>query len=281
MQPISFKREVLNVLLRVGAVVFTIVLLIIVVNFSYSSFGMISDGECNIAVMPIEGVILPFSGITATDELYITPATVRSFIKTADEELGIEGIMFEINSPGGTPVAAETIAEDIKSSSLPTVALIGDIGASGGYMVASAADTIIASNMSEVGSIGVTMSYVEESTKNMEDGLTFVSLSTGKYKDAGNPNKPLTAEERELFERDLTSIHNTFVEIVANNRNLSIEEVSALADGSTMLGSRALEAKLIDRIGGRFEAKKAFAEKLGKEESEIIFCEYSPMLQLL
>jgi len=76
MQPISFKREVLNVLLRVGAVVFTIVLLIIVVNFSYSSFGMISDGECNIAVMPIEGVILPFSGITATDELYITPATL-------------------------------------------------------------------------------------------------------------------------------------------------------------------------------------------------------------
>ena len=283
MQSISFKREVLNVLLRVGAVVTTIILLIVVVNFSYSSFGSISDGTCNIAVMPIEGVILPYSGIASlgADQLFVTPSDVRSFIKSVSKEYDIEGIMFEMNSPGGTPVAAEAIMNDIKSSTLPTVALIGDLGASGGYMAATGADTIVASEMSEVGGIGVTMSYVEESQKNKDEGLTFVSLSTGKFKDAGNPNKPLTAEERTLFERDLKIINDAFIKIVAENRLLNIEQVSALADGSTILGSRALDSGLIDLIGGRSEAKVVFAEKLNKNIKDIAFCEYAPKLRII
>ncbi|PIW97158.1 hypothetical protein COZ82_01125 [Candidatus Kaiserbacteria bacterium CG_4_8_14_3_um_filter_38_9] len=281
MHPISFKREVLSLLLKMTAVVLTIVIIVVIVNFSYSSLGMISDGKCNIAVMPIEGTILPFTNVTTAEELFVTPTIVRSFIKTAEEESGILGIMFEINSPGGTPVASETIATDIKNSTLPTLALIGDIGASGGYMVASGANTIIASKMSVIGGIGVTMSYLDETEKNKKDGLTFVSLSAGKYKDAGNPNKPLTEEERILFENDLVSVRDSFVEIVAQNRHLTSDAVLSLADGSTMIGSRALETKLIDRLGDRAEAKRVFAEKLGKPESEIIFCEYSPLLKII
>ena len=284
MQPISIKREIFSVLLRVAGVILAIVLIIIMANVGYSNFGSISDGKCNIAVMPIEGVILPYSSIVgslASGQPYVTPSMVRSFLKTATSESAIKGVLFEINSPGGTPVAAETISNEIKSVTIPTIALIGDVGASGGYMAATGAHTILASSMSQIGSIGVTMSYLEQSQKNKEAGVTFVSLASGKYKDAGNPDKPLTDEERKLFERELATIRNDFVALVAANRNLSVDAVSALADGSTVLGDQALQDKLIDGIGGRIEAKQIFADKLGLKPSDISFCEYSPALPVL
>ncbi len=275
MQPLSFGRETASVLLKVGAVLLTIILLGGLVGIFSYGFTAVSDGECNIAILPIEGVIMPFGNGVEYSEFVVTPKDVRDYLDLVQEdELFIEGVMFEINSPGGTPVASQDITEQIKALDIPTAALIRDVGASGGYMVASAADRIFASTMSDIGSIGVTMSYVEESEKNAEEGLTYVPLSTGKFKDAGDPNKPLSDEERAYFERELQTVHNEFINIVAINRALPFDEVAALADGSAMVGSRAVEAKLIDQIGGREEVRAYFAEQLGKDISEISFCEY-------
>ena len=110
----------------------------------------ISDGTCNIAVMPIEGEIWPFYGLSNLP-LIVTPDIIEDFIHTAQEDSTIEAFLFEINSPGGLPAASERIAESIRSSSLPSVGMIGDIGASGGYMVAAATDHLIASPFSIVG----------------------------------------------------------------------------------------------------------------------------------
>ncbi|MFN3188677.1 MAG: signal peptide peptidase SppA [Candidatus Paceibacteria bacterium] len=279
----SIKREVFSVFLRVFAVVLTIVLIFVVIGVSISSFTYISDGECNVAVVPIEGVILPFSGLMDLGGLVITPGGVQSYLDAVLDDSNIKAVLFEINSPGGTPVAAESITELIRDYSLPTVALIGDMGASGGYMVATGADRILASRMSDVGGIGVTMSYVEESIKNEEEGRTFVPLSTGRFKDAGNPDKPLTPEERALFEAQLEEIHDVFVSIVAENRSLDIEVVRGLATGATMTGSSALEARLIDGIGNRREAKATLAELIGEGMSteDIKYCEYNSYLTIL
>ncbi len=271
----TFGREVASVLLKAVVTTVTIIFLIVFAS-SYSEFQPLSDGECTIAVLPIEGVILPFAGYDEYD-LVITPSTVRDFIAAAEEDPNIDGILFEINSPGGTPVAAEQISHMIKDTELPTISLIGDIGASGGYLVAAAADTILASAMSDVGSIGVTMSYVEESVKNEEEGLTFVPLASGKFKDAGNPNKPLTDEERALFEADLELIHDEFVHQVATLRGKTVEEIDTLADGSAMPGLRAVEKGLIDEIGGRERARELFSDTLGVDVSQVSFCEYEPV----
>ncbi len=271
----TFGREVASVLLKAVVTTVTIIFLIVFAS-SYSEFQPLSDGECTIAVLPIEGVILPFAGYDEYD-LVITPSTVRDFIAAAEEDPNIDGILFEINSPGGTPVAAEQISHMIKDTELPTISLIGDIGASGGYLVAAAADTILASAMSDVGSIGVTMSYVEESVKNEEEGLTFVPLASGKFKDAGNPNKPLTDEERALFEADLELIHDEFVRQVATLRGKTVEEIDTLADGSAMPGLRAVEKGLIDEIGGRERARELFSDTLGVDVSQVSFCEYEPV----
>lgn len=270
----TFLRETAGVLMRAFVIVLTIVVVIISISTLYEAESGVSDGECNIAVLPIEGTILPFHGLAGYD-IVVTPETVESFMDIVEEDKNIEGVLIEINSPGGTPVASQRIAERFRDSSLPIVGLIGDVGASGGYMVAAASDYLMASAMSDVGSIGVNMSYVEESEKNKEEGLTYVQLTTGKFKDVGSPNRPITEEERELLLADLQIVHNEFVEIVAEYRNMEKSEVEALADGSSMPGARALESKLIDALGNRGDAKVVLAGILEKPIDEIVFCEYN------
>jgi len=274
MPHISFGRELASVLLRVFGVILTLVVIVSIVAVFSFGFSSISDGSCNIAVMPIDGIIMPFGHGYEFAEITTTPSDVRDFLSLTKEDMFIEGVMFEINSPGGTPVAAADIMEQIKELELPNVSLIGDIAASGGYMVASAADRILASAMSDVGSIGVTMSYVEESEKNKEEGLTYVPLNSGKFKDMGSPNKPLSADERTYLESELKLVHGEFIKIVATNRNLTTEEVTKLADGSSMVGSRALENKLVDQIGNRNSVRQYFADTLGKDIKDVTFCEY-------
>lgn len=278
MRPVSFGREVASVVMKAVVLVVTIVGLVVSISWLYESESNISDGTCNVAVFPIEGMILPFHGLVEVP-LTITPEAVNSFISSAESEPAIEAVLVEINSPGGTPVASERIAERLKNSKKPVVGLIGDVAASGGYMVASAAEHLVASPMSDVGSIGVNMSYVEESLKNEEEGLTYVQLVTGKFKDAGSPNRTITEEERELFQRDLDIVHDAFVKIVAENRSLPISVVENLADGSTMAGKLALDNRLVDSLGGIAEAKRVLAERLGTDVENIVLCEYqSPVL---
>ncbi len=274
---VSFGREMLSAILKAFLTTVTVVASIFL-SFTLllgvaDTTTYIGDGNCNIAVLPIDGTILPFSGISGFD-LITTPDFVSQFLDTAESDDNIKGVLLEINSPGGTPVASERIAQRIAESSLPIVGLIGDVGASGGYMVASASDFLIASAMSDVGSIGVNMSYVEESKKNEEEGLTYVQLMTGKFKDIGSPNRPITDEERELLQADLDIIHNEFIDIIVEYRELPRGEVVELATGASMPGRRALDVDLIDAIGGRKQAQAAMAGFTDMSLADLKFCEY-------
>jgi protease-4 len=275
---VSFGREVANVLLRSLAVVGTIILVVIALNLLYEAEQTISDGSCNIAFMPIEGTILPFNGLVEVP-LVVTPEAVEKFVREAEAEPGIDGILVEINSPGGTPVASQRIADSLRSTDLPVVALVGDVAASGGYMVAAAADHIVASPMSDVGSIGVNMSYVEESKKNEEEGLTYVQLTTGEFKDAGTPNRAITERERARFQEDLELVHQEFVNVIAAYRGLEVAKVEELADGSSMPGVRALENNLIDSLGGLDAAISILSTLTNSTVEDTVLCEYtSPQL---
>lgn len=269
----TFLRETADVITKAIIVILTIVAVVFTISTLYEVENNISDGTCNIAVLPIEGVILPYYGIGGY-EMITTPESVESYMDAVESEEQIKAVLVEINSPGGTPVASERIAERFRSSNLPVVGLIGDTGASGGYMIAAATDYLIASPMSDVGSIGVNMSYIEESEKNEEEGLTYVQLTTGKFKDLGSPNRPITDEEKELLMEDLNIVHNYFVDLVSEYRGIERSVVAELADGSTMPGQKALEANLIDKLGNRAEAKESLSEILEIPEEEVIFCEY-------
>lgn len=252
-------------------------------NDEWSGFNAqftVSDGSCNIAVVPIVGDItpLPLAEDASADLAVDTYPTVNvddvlQQLRRAEYDPNIEGILVRIDSLGGTPVASEILADAIKASQLPVVALIREYGTSGGYLAATGADTIFASPLSDVGSIGITMSYLDNVGKNTKDGLRYVQLSSAPFKDYGDPNKPLTAAERALLERDLKIYHNEFVRQVAENRKMTVEEVAKLADGSSMPGALALENGLIDALGNQVATRSWFAQQLGLTVPEIEFCE--------
>ena len=235
------------------------------------SFG---DEDCNVAGLELHGVLLtyisPSPSSDSSDEAgdYMA-ATASEDLVYAIEQLNqdeeVKAILMEIDSPGGLPVAAEEVTKALQASSKPTVALIREMGLSGAYWVATGADKIFASANSDVGSIGVTMSYLDNTTKNKLDGLTYIELTSGKFKDMLNPDRPLTEEERVLLQRDLDIIHQNFISTVSTNRNISLEKVQSLADGSSMLGQMAKDNGLVDEIGGLTEVRNYLTEVIGQE----------------
>lgn len=186
-------------------------------------------------------------------------------IQQAEKDNSIKAIILEIDSYGGFPTAAEEVANALRQAKKPTVALIREGGVSAAYWVATGADIIFASKNSDVGSIAVTRSYLDLAEQNRKEGLTYNQLTSGKFKDTGNPDKILTDEEKQLLLRDVEIVHQNFVKAVAENRNLDVKKVEVLADGSTMLGEAALQNGLIDRIGGMAEVKDYLKEKIGEE----------------
>ena len=244
----------------------------------YNASLTISDGECNIAVIPIMGDIIPYAGADQNGSWSEMPPStnaddVLATLYKAENETNILGIFVRIDSSGGSAVASEIISNGLKRSLLPVATFIREGANSGAYLAATGANTIIASSFSEIGSIGVNMSYLDKTAKNAKDGLQYIQLTSARFKDYGDPDKPLTFAERSLIERDLKIYHDHFVKIVSENRNLLIEQVAKLADGSSMPGSLALKNGLIDFLGDQETARDWFAEKLEIPADEVIFCE--------
>src|SRR5690606_19084068 len=113
----------------------------------------------------------------------VSPEDVRAALARAESDPFIHGVLVRLDSPGGSPAGGEAITDALKGSSMPVVALVGDRAASSGYMIATGADTIIASPFSDVGSIGLTMSYLDTSRYNREHGYEYVELTSAPYKD--------------------------------------------------------------------------------------------------
>lgn len=229
-----------------------------------------TNENCTVTGINLHGTIMTYIPNHAeNDSFFDYDATASEdviwTIKKANENEKIKAILVEVDSPGGYPVAGEEISNAIKNSDKPVVGLIRQMGASAAYWAISSADKIFASKNSDVGSIGVTQSYLSNVKKNNKDGYTFEQLSAGKFKDSGSADKPLTTEERALFIRDINIVYENFMEDISQNRKIPIEKVKSFADGSTVLGIKAKELGLIDEIGGINEVEKYLEETIGEK----------------
>jgi protease-4 len=207
--------------------------------------------DCNVEGITLHGSVVTYDSHDSYNDqnklIYDQTSAdeVVWYVRDAQSKDNIKAIAVEIDSSGGSPVGGEEMMRAFKDSKKPVVAFIRNVGASAAYLAATGAQTIFASQFSDVGSIGVTMSYLQEVNKNTKDGLTYVNLSSGPYKDSGNPARLLTDAEKQLFMRDVNISYNYFVQLVAQNRNLSIDKVKALADGSSVEGEMALKDGII------------------------------------
>lgn len=210
------------------------------------------QNQCNVSVRTLYGELVTYpTGGDETDSASLTRALLRD-----KDDTNIKAIILDIDSPGGYPVAGEEVARALQDLGKPSVAVIRNIGASAAYWAATGATHILASRSSDVGSIGVIVSFPDESAKNEREGILYNEFSSGKFKNLGTPTRPVTAEEKILLEEGINEVFVHFVEVVARARNLDIAKVMKMADGRTMTGERAKEEGLIDEVGGFLEAKK-------------------------
>jgi protease-4 len=239
--------------------------------------------SCNVLGIQIHGTIVgsrseipvmdTIVSTDGTDTIHTPNYTVASdivyYLASAASDPSIKAVLIDVDSGGGDGQAGEEIALAVGELGKPSVAVIHGLGLSAAYWAASAADEVFAYKTSTVGSIGATYSYVNNYEKNKKEGLTYEALSSGPFKDMFSPDKQLTAAERALIIRDLEMLHDTFVADVAKNRKMPPEKVALLADGSSVLGTAALENGLIDRIGSSGDAVTHIERLIGEPAS---FC---------
>ncbi len=253
-----------KILLLIAAIAFVLFFVIPVLS---SLFNGLQFG--NVALILVEGTISG-GGSSYLGTKTASSATIVSFLKSAEEKSMVEAVLLEINSPGGSAVASDEIASQIKKMEKPVVAVIREMGASGGYWIASATDHIIANRMSITGSIGVLSSYLEFSGLMEDYGVSYERLVAGDYKDIGTPYRELKDNERKILQGKLNTIHDFFIKEIAENRKLSKEEVKEIATGEFLLGVEALEKGLVDELGDKDTAEKYLEEVAGLEKVDFV-----------
>lgn len=214
---------------------------------------ILATPEGNIALIKIIGEIGGSGGLLASPA---SPDDIVGMVDSAEKDSRVKGILLEINSPGGRPVASEEIMKAVKGAKKPTVALIRDVGASGAYWIASAADYVVASPVSLAGSVGVSASYLEFSELLSQHGVQYERLVSSQYKDMGSPFRNLTAEERAITAEGLARMHQYFLSTVVEHRNLKDKDaIEKISTARVFLGSEAKELGLVDELGGKKEAE--------------------------
>lgn len=237
----------LRLLRTIGFLMATTVALILALRPSVVPWEQLRSKIPHTAVIDIKGVI--------EDNAPASLDTLMRSIQSAFESEQSEAVVFRINSPGGSPVQASLLYEEImlKRSEYPTkpvYAVIEDLGVSGGYYVAMAAEKIYANQASLVGSIGVISSGFGFTELMDKLGVERRTMTSGNNKALMDPFAPLTPEHREFWQSILAETHNQFISVVQESRGEKLKAAgnTELFSGLVWNGARALELGLIDGI---------------------------------
>jgi protease-4 len=208
-----------------------------------------------------------------TGEGTIGSERISRAIRKARKDSTVKAIVFRVNSGGGGALASEVIYREalLASQSKPLVASIGDVAASGGYLILAPADTVLASPNSITGSIGVfALLPNAQSFFNKKLGINIDVAKTNKYADLGTPFRPMSADEKDIIYNMVDQTYNSFLTVVSDGRGMTKEEVDAIGGGRVWSGADALENGLIDMYGGLNDAIKVAGEMADLEKYRVI-----------
>lgn len=211
------------------------------------------NGKSKIAVIFAQGDIIDGKG----ERESIGSESYRALVRKARLDKDIKAIVFRINSGGGSALASENIWRELTlaKADKPVIVSFGDVAASGGYYLACNADSIFAQHNTITGSIGVfTLIPNMQGFFNKKLGITFDGVKTSPDADAMTVSKPLTESQKRYLQNDVDSTYFDFKSRVSAGRKLSMEYVDSIGQGRVWIGSKALELKLVDRIGGLDDA---------------------------
>jgi protease-4 len=234
-------------------------------------------GKDKILLMDVSGVLADESGglVLGTPPPRVPiVARVREELQKAEEDDDVKALIVRINSPGGTITASDLIYREIESfktrRKIPVVAVMMDVAASGGYYAALAADSIVALPTTVTGSIGVIMLAVNAQGLMEKIGVAPMAIKSGEMKDAGSPFRPLTPQERAVFQSVIDQMYGRFVTLIASSRKIPEDRVRAFADGRIYTAEQAKALGLVDDIGYMEDVVASARKAAGLKEARVI-----------
>lgn len=195
--------------------------------------------EKSIAVIEIKGPILSPRHTVDKLEQYISNENIPA-------------IVLRLNTPGGGISATQEIFETVKkarASGKKVIASMGAIAASGGYYIAAACDTIMATPGTITGSIGVIATFPDFSELYQKIGVNFNVVKSGKFKDTGSSSRKMTDEEKAQIDSLIMDSYEQFILAVSEGRNLNLDFVRSVSDGRVFTGRQAVKQGLVDILG--------------------------------
>jgi protease IV len=245
------------ILLFIAIVFFTLIYTLGKFNWGKGSFRL----REKVGVIRIEGVISDSSVI------------VEQIEELSDDD-GIRAVVLRIDSPGGGVAASQEIYQAVNElrKKKKVVTSMGSVAASGGYLIATASDRIVANAGTITGSISAVMHFADIQELMKKVGVRSSVVKSGKFKDIGSPVRDMTSEERQLIQGIVDDIYDQFVRTISENRKIPFDKIMSIADGRIFSGRQALKLKLVDELGGLQDAVLVAGRLSGIEgKPEIIF----------
>lgn len=197
-------------------------------------------------------------------------ATVSRWIRKARKDKSIKGLVFRVDSPGGSAVGSDVIWREVAltKKEKPVVVSMSDVAGSGGYWVSMAAHKIVAQPQTLTGSIGVIAGKFNMAELYNKLGITSERLIYGKRADVFSSFRGFTSEEKETLKKEILWIYDQFLTKVAGGRHMKKEDVDKIGKGRVWTGSQAKDLGLVDEIGGLSKAVQLAKQLAGIPEEE-------------
>ncbi len=234
------------------------------------------SAQCGkLAIVDIDGLLLNrnMGGFGSMGENPV--ALFREKLDALESDPQIAAVVLRINSPGGGVTASDIMARDLRQfcdrKNIPVVACLMDVGAGGGYLLASAADVIVAHPTTIVGGLGVILNSYNLQETMGQFNVVARPIKSGKKVDAASPARPLEPEELEMLQSLATGFHSRLKQQIHDARPLVAEEAD-IFDGRVIAGDQAAAVGLVDRLGYLDDAlaEARTLAKLGPESSVVM-----------
>ena len=208
-----------------------------------------SGGGPHIGVVELKGVI--GGGATGVDG-----GTVLKQLRRFEEDDGLKAVVIRIDSPGGAVGTSQEIHDEVVrlSGKKVVVCSLGDLAASGGFYIAVACPKIVANPGTLTGSIGVISQFLNLKGLAQRFDVRMETVKSGALKDAGNPFRDMTPEDRAYWQALVDRTYKQFLAAVAAGRKMDVEKVRPVADGRVITGEEAKERGLVDQLGNFYDA---------------------------
>jgi len=213
--------------------------------------------------------------------------TVVRQLKAASSYPGVRAIVLRVDSPGGSALASDEILKEIvrikKEKKLPVIISMSDVAGSGGYWISMMGDRIFADPFTVTGSIGVAFARQVFQKLYEKAGITREVFKSSEHADAFTSGRHLSEDEMQMLIRFVDHAYDRFVELVAEGRGMSVDEVRKIAEGRVYFGTQAKKINLVDEIGGLKEAIEYAAKSTGidKDYRTVYFKAFPGFLEKL